>query len=255
MFPELFQLPFVNITLRSYGPMIVVGFLLGLLLVRKLARAIDEDPDHITNLALYALIAGVVGARALYVIYHFAQFRYNLASIFAVWQGGLIFLGGVPAAIIIVIIYLLRHKLAVRRYMDILAVGLMLGLAFGRIGCFLKGCCYGIKTNLPWGVNFGDGILRHPTQLYESFFMFGMFFFLLFKRKNAKPGYLFYLLMNSYFIFRFFIEFIRDNPHYLGLTLFQYLSIGALIFINAKYLKEKKSNKLDDNARLLHNNK
>jgi prolipoprotein diacylglyceryltransferase len=148
--------------------------------------------------------------------------------------GGLI--GGTLAVMYV------KYKLKIKdKKGNLFAPAIAIGVAIGRIGCLFKGCCYGIATSLPWGVDFGDGIPRHPTQIYEIIFFLLMFVFLMVKRETAKPGQLFYWLMNSYFIFRFVEEFIREEPTlFLGLTIFQYISIVALIFINAKYLNEKK---------------
>ena len=112
------------------------------------------DPAIITNVAFYSLIAGVAGARIFFVAHHFETFRGNLLSIVYTWRGGLEFLGGVIVATVILLLYLRFRKLPVRRYLDIIVIGLMMGLAFGRIGCFLNGCCFGKPTPLPWGVRF-----------------------------------------------------------------------------------------------------
>jgi phosphatidylglycerol:prolipoprotein diacylglycerol transferase len=154
MFPELFEIPFIHLTVKSYGLMMVIAFLAAVYLIRRLSRDITPDPQHITNAALYSLIAGVVGARLFYVIHHFDQFQGRLLSVFAIWKGGLELLGGVLLAIAVIGFYCRYHKLPVRRYLDILAIGLMLSLVFGRIGCFLNGCCFGKPTNLPWAIRF-----------------------------------------------------------------------------------------------------
>jgi len=154
MHPVLFKIPFIDWYVPSYGLMMVVGFLAAVTLIRCLSRDITPDPQHITNAALYSLIAGVLGARLFFVIHHFHLFRGRLLSVFAIWKGGFELLGGVLLAITVIIIYLRRHNLPVRRYLDILAIGLMLALVFGRIGCFLNGCCFGKPTNLPWAVRF-----------------------------------------------------------------------------------------------------
>jgi phosphatidylglycerol:prolipoprotein diacylglycerol transferase len=107
-----------------------------------------------TNAALYSLIAGVIGARAFFVVHHLEQFRENLLDIVATWRGGLEFLGGVIAATGVLLLYLRLRKLPVRRYLDIIVIGLMMGLAFGRIGCFLNADCFGKPTSLPWGIRF-----------------------------------------------------------------------------------------------------
>lgn len=154
MYPELFEIPLVNLTVKSYGFMMVVGFLAAVTLIRRLSVKITPDPQLITNAALYSLIGGVVGARVFFVIHHFSTFAQDPIDVFKIWHGGLELLGGVVLAITIIVFYLIYHKLPVRQYLDILAIGLMLALVFGRIGCFLNGCCYGKPTDLPWGIRF-----------------------------------------------------------------------------------------------------
>ena len=110
-------------------------------------------------------MGGVVGARLFYVLHYPDKFRSNLLEIFAIWQGGLELAGGVVAAIIVILFYLRYHKLPIRRYLDVLAIGLMLILVFGRIGCFLNGCCYGKPTDLPWGVRFPYNSFAYNSQI------------------------------------------------------------------------------------------
>jgi phosphatidylglycerol:prolipoprotein diacylglycerol transferase len=154
MHPELFKIPFTNLTVWTYGALIVFGFLVAVHIIRRLSRDITPNPDLITNAALYSLIAGVVGARVFYVVHYFENFKDNLLSVFAIWNGGLELLGGVILAITVIILYLRYHKLPVRKYLDILAIGLLGALAFGRIGCFMKGCCFGKPTKCPMAVRF-----------------------------------------------------------------------------------------------------
>ena len=169
MYPELFEIPFIHRPVPSYGVMMVIGFLAAMFLIRRLSRNITPDPMLITNAALYSLIAGVVGARLFYVVHYFENFRGELLSVFAIWEGGLELLGGVLLAITVIILYLWYHKLPIRKYLDILAVGLMLALAIGRIGCFLNGCCFGRPTNLPWAVRFPYGSSLHVhSHAYRS---------------------------------------------------------------------------------------
>jgi len=165
MFPELFEIPFIHVTLKSYGLMMVIGFLAAVSLIRHLSRNITPDPQLITNAALYSLIGGVVGARLFYVIHYFEHFKQNPASVFAIWHGGLELLGGVILAITIIFFYLLYHKLPIRQYLDILAIALMLALVFGRIGCLLNGCCFGKPTELPWAVRFPYNSIAYLSQV------------------------------------------------------------------------------------------
>lgn len=165
MHPELIEIPFVHLTVKSYGLMMVIGFLAAVTLIRYLSRSFTKDPQHITNAALYSLIAGVVGARLFFVIHYFDGFRDDPLSVFAIWKGGLELLGGVLLAIAVIFFYIRYHKLPLRHYLDALAVGLMLALVFGRIGCFLNGCCYGKPTDLPWGVQFPYGSFAYRSQI------------------------------------------------------------------------------------------
>lgn len=165
MHPELFEIPILHVTVKSYGFMMVVGFLAAVTVIRYLSRHFTKDPQHITNAALYALIAGVIGARAFFVIHYYDQFRGNWGGLFAIWNGGLELLGGVVAAIAVILAYIRYHKLPMRHYLDVLAIGLTAALMFGRIGCFLNGCCYGKPANLPWAVRFPYGSFAYDSQV------------------------------------------------------------------------------------------
>jgi phosphatidylglycerol:prolipoprotein diacylglycerol transferase len=165
MHPELFEIPFIHLTIKSYGLMMVIGFIACVWLITRLSRDFTSNPQIITNAALYALVGGVIGARLFFVIHYIDNFRSNLLDVFAIWQGGLELAGGVIVAIIVILLYLWYHKQPVRRYLDTLAIGLMLALVFGRIGCFLNGCCYGKPTELPWGVRFPYDSFAYRSQI------------------------------------------------------------------------------------------
>jgi len=168
MHPRLFEIPLIHWPVPTYGVMMVVGFLSAVFIIRRLSRDITPDPQMITNGALYSLIAGVVGSRLFYVLHHFDQFRGRPLSFFAVWQGGLELLGGVILAIIVILLFLRYHRLPIRRYLDILAIGLMAALVFGRIGCFLNGCCFGKPTDAAWGIRFPYGSDAYRSQVYPN---------------------------------------------------------------------------------------
>lgn len=177
MHPELFKIPFTGLSVKSYGLMMVLGFLVAMYVIRRLSRGMGENAEHITSAALYSLICGVVGARIFYVVHYWRQFRgRGLLEIFAVWKGGLELLGGVVLAILVITIYLRAKKLPVRRYLDILAIGLMLALAFGRIGCFLNGCGFGRPSSCPISVRFPYDSLAYQSQTSPDF-----------SRNRAKP--------------------------------------------------------------------
>lgn len=169
MFPELFRIPFTQLTIKSYGLMLVIGFLAAVALAKRLSRRITSNPQIISDVALYGLIAGVIGARIFYVVHYFKEkFAGHLLYIFAIWQGGLEFLGGIILAIAAVIFYLWHRKLPIRRCLDILAIGVMLAVIFGRIGCLLNGCCFGKPTNLPWAIRFPYGSFAYRSQVYPN---------------------------------------------------------------------------------------
>ena len=164
MHPELFEVPIVHLIIRSYGVMMVVGFLSAVTVIRYLSRHFTSNPQHITNAALYSLIAGVIGARTFFVIHYSDQFRGNPLGVLEIWNGGLELLGGVLLAIAVIVFYIRYYKLPMRHYLDVLAIGLVAALVFGRLGCFLNGCCYGKPTDLPWGVRFPYGSFAYQSQ-------------------------------------------------------------------------------------------
>ena len=165
MHPELFKIPGLDLTIKSYGMMMVLGFLAAVAVIRTLSRRFTRDPQHITNAALYSLIAGVVGARIFFVVHYFDQFREDPLAVFAIWNGGLELIGGVLAAIAVILLYIRYHKLPMRHYLDVLAIGLVVALFFGRVGCFLNGCCYGRPAELPWSVRFPYGSFAYRSQV------------------------------------------------------------------------------------------
>ncbi|MCE5341790.1 MAG: prolipoprotein diacylglyceryl transferase [Planctomycetaceae bacterium] len=165
MHPELFRIPFTDLTVKSYGFLMVCGFIAAIFLIRRLSRDLGDHSEHITTAALYSLIAGVVGARIFYVIHYWYQFSGRILDIFAVWKGGLELLGGVLLAVFTIVMYLWVQKLPVRRYLDILGIGLLLALGFGRIGCLMNGCCFGRPTSCPVAIHFPYGSLPYESQI------------------------------------------------------------------------------------------
>ncbi len=164
MHPELFEIPFLHISVKSYGTMMVVGFLIAAFLMRRMMKRVGQNPEFVVNVAMYALISGIVGARVFYVIHHYDQFAGRAMEVFAVWQGGLEFLGGVLTAIAFLLFYLWKQKLPMRMYLDVLAVGLMVGLGFGRVGCLLNGCCFGKCSDTPVAIQFPYGSPAFHSQ-------------------------------------------------------------------------------------------
>jgi len=143
----------IPLRVYGYGLMLVLGFALGIFLARWRARRAGEDPDVLTWCGVLGLVAGVAGARAAFVVENwraFAASPHGLADVLDVSSGGLIYYGGVLLAAPVVLVYLRWKRLPVRRYLDILAASLMVGLAFGRAGCLLNGCCWGGPCRHDW---------------------------------------------------------------------------------------------------------
>lgn len=231
--PVLFRIG--NIGVPAYGFFIFLGLSIGLLVYIREAKRLGRLNEKGFFVALGALIGGIIGAKLLiwiihyqYILSHLSDFRIILSGRSII--GGLI--GGAIGAL------LTKKALGIKEKQgNLLAPAVAIGVAIGRIGCFFRGCCFGKQTVLPWGIDFGDGVLRHPTQLYESAFMLAMFFLLerMKCQKNVQPGQLFKTLMISYFIFRFFLEFIRtETVTPLGLTVFQIISFGAILYLVRK---------------------
>ena len=228
--PVLFQLGVVEIP--SYSFFVMLGLVAGLTVYFREAKRQKDLGEPSFLIIAGSLIGGFLGAKALEWVINYqeilahgsvADFVLNGKTII----GGLI--GGMFGANITKKLLGIKTKKG-----NLIAPGIAVGVAVGRIGCFLKGCCYGKPTSLPWGVDFGDHVLRHPTQLYEGLFMLGMFFYLekIKTRPGLKPGELFKILMIAYFIFRFLIEFIRvEKPAFWGMTVFQVIALGVLVYL------------------------
>jgi prolipoprotein diacylglyceryltransferase len=144
----------IPLRLYGYGLMLVLGFLVSISIAQWLARRAGENPEHMARVGLLALVGGIVGARIAYIVErwdtHFAPAENPFAEMLDVTSGGLIYYGGVLLATVLVLAYLLLKRLPVRRYLDMVAAPLMIGLAFGRAGCSLNGCCYGARCRDDW---------------------------------------------------------------------------------------------------------
>ena len=249
MLPVLFKIGPVPVF--AYGLMIATGFLLGLFFIKRDAERQGIKPEVIVDGAFWCLMLGLIGARLLHIIMFPGEYSFSdpLGWI-AIWHGGLVFQGCIPGPIIFALVYLRVKKISFWKVADIVFPYIPLGHAFGRLGCFLNGCCYGQRTDLPWGIPFRripsdlsqpangsppflDHRLRyglpadaqwslpvHPTQLYSAAGLLMIFAVMMYVKRNftlfrgwALPSYLM-----LYSFFRFFVEFIRGdhNPSNFG---------------------------------------
>jgi phosphatidylglycerol:prolipoprotein diacylglycerol transferase len=163
MHQVLFHVPGLGLPIYSYGVMMVVGFLLALELAKFLSKHVGFDPEVFINAGMIALVAGVVGARLSHVLENIHQYTDPNRSFFAnfwdavnIRSGGLTFYGGLLLAFPACIAYGIMKRVPIKRGMDIIAPCVMIGLAFGRIGCLLNGCCYGAecRANFPGAVTY-----------------------------------------------------------------------------------------------------
>ncbi|MBI4580287.1 MAG: prolipoprotein diacylglyceryl transferase [Planctomycetes bacterium] len=158
MWPTVFTIPWLNLPIRGYGLMLMIGFLGGTWWAAQRAARVKCDPDFVINMGFAALLSSVVGARLFYVIHywdsHFAG--RGLKAVIDITAGGMEFYGGFIGAFAAVLIYMWIRRVSFRLYMDILAPSLMFGMGMARIGCFLNGCCWGAvcEPSIPWSVRF-----------------------------------------------------------------------------------------------------
>lgn len=210
----------------TYGLLVATGVLVGLWIsVRNSARQ-GTNPEHAWNLGIYVVLAGIVGAKVLYIINDWSSYAAHPGQIFS-WntlQAGGVFSGGLIGALLAAVWYMRANAMPALATCDAFAPGLAMGHAIGRLGCFAAGCCWGKPTSHFWGVTFHNHLAQdlvgtplnqalEPTQLFESAVELANFFLLmwLFKRKKFD-GQVFAAFMILYGTARFFLEFLRDDP-------------------------------------------
>jgi len=167
MHPELFRIPGINLTVPSYGVIVMISFLAATWWTARRCMRVKVDPDIALNLGLISLIASMVGARAFYVIHYWeSQFAHDPKQILNLPAGGAELYGGLIGAFIACVLYLLIKRASIRLWADLITPGLLLGMGIGRIGCFAVGCCWGgpCSPQLSWAVRFPFGSPPHQRQ-------------------------------------------------------------------------------------------
>ncbi len=238
MDPIAFQLG--PLVVRYYGILMVLGFILGYFILKKLFKEKNLNID-IDEFYFYLIITTIVGARLFHVLfYNFNYYFTNPLKIFYVWEGGLSSHGAIIANILLVIWYARKNEINFYDIADSLVIPFALGACFIRIGNFINQELVGKVTNSVFGYKFDNyNELRHPVQLYQAsanFLLFGILYYL----RKLPRGFIFWLFIFLYSIFRFFTEFYKDLPFYY-LTLAQYLSI-IMFFVSIVmlYLRYKR---------------
>ena len=224
-----------KISIFSYGFCIAVGFVVAIALAKKEARRVNADPDAIMDLSFYIILAALIGSRLFYVVTTPETFLSDPLEIFKIWNGGLVFYGGFIFALITALAYMFKKQMNVWQTADILAPVVPLGQFFGRIGCFLAGCCFGKVCDLPWAVTFAHpeslaptGIPLHPSQLYHAAGNLMIFLFLWCYRKHkVYNGQLLWLYVTIYGAVRAFLEIFRGD--FRGHVFFNVFSISQVV--------------------------
>lgn len=232
--------PFV---VHSYGAMLAVAFLLGIALTSYEARKAGLSPDDVLDMSIYVIIFSILMSRAVYVMTGWHEFAGHAVDALKIWDGGLSFHGGVIGGSTAGVLFCVRRKISSKKMIDAVMPGLAVGLAIGRIGCFLNGCCFGCATHLPWAVHFPvrpggpapfDGIPRHPTQIYDSLMNIAIMLLLVFplKKLKRKDGDLlaFWLILDG--VSRYIMEIFRSGQSSVvtssGFTLAQWVCFGMI---------------------------
>ena len=213
MFPIIAK--FGPIVIRSYGLMIAFGVIAGYFAARGRAKKIGLTDDHMVDLLFYLLIFCVIGAKLMYILTNdFLFYFHNPIEILKAGGEGLSFFGIIPAGILVAMVYAKIHKINIWALVDVLASGVLIGYAIGRIGCFLNGCCTGLPSDTWFSFRFGVmDYPRLPTQLFTSALAFlGFFHVYHIERTKRFYGKTTGFLFIDYALITLFIEFWRDVP-------------------------------------------
>src|SRR5215813_12298125 len=268
MFPELFKIPFTNFSFNTYGFLLALAFVAGLLVMARLATRDGLDKQKVYDLGLWVLAASLIGSKALMVMTEWdVYYRDNPRQIFTLdfFRSGGVYYGGFIASVIVMRYY----KLPWWRTADSFAPGVILGQAIGRLGCFSAGCCWGKPTTGWYGVHFSEkgheitgvptivnhladpiknvwaerladqggplALLKlHPTQLYEvGAALLILAVLLLVHRRRRFEGQVILAYAMLYSVARFIIEYWRDDPRgeIFGLSTSQFIAI--VLFVGA----------------------
>jgi len=224
----------LGLPIPSYVLFMVTGYVAALLTILRLARspaAERVDRAQAVDLFIVMLVASVIGAKLGHVFFeapgHVAADGHIIRSLpellredplhpFMLGEGGYVWYGGMIGALLTAVVYFRRRpRLDGLQYSDLFAPATMIGAAFGRVGCLMAGCCYGVPTEMPWGMAFPDtqGQLVHPTQLYDAGFaaLLGVGLAWGFGRRRFD-GQIIALLLMAYPVARYLTEVFRGDP-------------------------------------------
>ena len=209
--------------LRAYGLAIGLGAVVAVWIAQRRWSARGGDPDDISSIAMWAIPAGLVGARLYHVATDYQRFQGRWLEAFAVWEGGLGIPGGIVAGVLVGVVVARRRQLPAAALLDVVAPALPVAQAIGRLGNWFNQELFGRPTDLPWALRIDevhrpagleDVALYHPTFLYEALWNLALAALLVWigRRWDPKPGQLFAGYVAGYAAGRFWVEALRIDP-------------------------------------------
>jgi phosphatidylglycerol:prolipoprotein diacylglycerol transferase len=221
MHPELIRIG--NFALPSYGVMMALAFLAALWLLRRRAPAFGMTPETASDIGIWLLLSGLVGAKLLLIVVEWPEYVRSWSAFASLARAGGVFYGGLLGAIAATGLLLARRKISFWTFADAAAPSVALGQALGRVGCLLAGCCWGKECALPWAITFTDpkahenvgvplGVPLHPTQAYEILGTLVLCVLLVKLETRRYSGETFARYLFGYALLRGTIEFFRGDP-------------------------------------------
>lgn len=226
---------------RWYGLMYIIGFISAYFIILSgvKRKKLPLEKDDVADLIFTVAVGVILGGRFGYILfYNLAYYLAHPLKLFAVWEGGMSFHGGLIGALLASLFYIRKHKLRFYPLADIGFLAAPVGLGCGRIGNFINGELYGRVTDVPWGMVFPGGgpLPRHPSQLYEATLEGPVMFLILYliSRNVKHDGVVVWSFVALYGLFRFLLENFREPDQQLGfliggLSMGQLLSLPMLI--------------------------
>ena len=227
--------------------MVALAFAAGIIVALMRCEKEGLSREDVMDGAMYVLLSAIVGSRVFYVAGFWEMYRGNILEVFAVWEGGMVFYGGLIFAMVALLIWAKVKKLDVFKFLDLAAPSAAIGYSIGRIGCFLRGCCHGVACDLPWAMKFPESQgFVHPTQAYSVLAGSIIFVILILVRDRKRyNGQVFIWGIILYSLYRFFVEFFRYNVlHWGWLSPSQWISavlffLGLLVIFRYRDLRDR----------------
>lgn len=224
---------FINLfghPIKWYGVLTAAGFLAAVAHWNHLARREGLDPQMGSEMGVWCIVSGILGARLAYVLAHPQDYLAHPLEILRIWHGGQIFYGGLIAGILAFCVLARRRRWPLAWFADFSITAVPLGHAIGRVGCFMNGCCHGHASDVPWAIPLG-GARVHPTPLYEALANLVVYAILRrFYPRRSRDGTVLALYLLLYPAARFGLEFTRgdERQHWGALTVAQGVSLAML---------------------------